>query len=193
MKISWLLTLLLLTALIISCARDPKVESSDLVKQPITQPTPQVWDEPVQLQGIGTSSLPENIRQTWANFTRDGRYRLARPDDMRFPKDNKNKYPWEYIWGDLNFDKRIEDDHLAAVIVDTTQNGPDKFSLVIFSPIKNTTDKYAVNWLYRDEDLSNVTVSRASGELYVRRYYDDSEKACSVRWNKKLRQFECPI
>lgn len=132
---------------------------------------------------------PEKIRKMWEEFTADGKYRLAQPLEMNI---SKNERPYVYIWGDLNYDKRGEGDHLAAIVVDTTKTDANKFSLVIFSPIENTRDKYAINWLYRDEDLSKTTVSRASGEFYVGQISDDgTRKACSVNWNKKLKKFEC--
>lgn len=135
------------------------------------------------------NKLPENIRSVWRNFTADGKYRLAQPSEMTVSKITQS---YVYIWGDLNYNKRIEDEHLAAIIVDTTKTDADKFSLVIFSPIRKTKDKYDINWLYRDKNLSKTIVSRASGDFYVAEYADDgSRKSCSVKWNVKLKTFEC--
>lgn len=155
-----------------------------------------IFTEPIEL-----NKIPENIKPIWKDFVSEGKYRLAQPSDMTFSEAAKSELPGQgktpitpyvYAWGDLGFDKRIEDDHLAAIVVDTTKTGDDKFGLIIFSPVKNTKDKYEINWIYRDADLSKTTVSRASGELYVATFSDDgSRKACSVNWNRKLKKFEC--
>lgn len=161
-----------------------------------------VFTEPIEFTGIKSNDkIPENIRQIWRDFVSDGKYRLAQPSDMTFTEAAKSLLPgqgkspivpYEYVWGDLNFQKRIEDEHLAAIVVDITKNGSEKFGLVIFSPVKNTNDKYDINWLYRDKDLSKTTVHRASGDLFVAEYLDDgSRNVCSVNWNQKLKKFEC--
>ncbi len=152
--------------------------------------------EPLNIRG----EFPESLRKKWQEFTANGQYRLAQVSDMKFSEAAKQSlpgkgvagFPYAYSWGDLNYPKRIEDDHLAAIVVDTTKNDSGKFSLVIFSPIKDRKDEYAINWLYRERDLSASTINRASGELYFSQYFDDgSRKACSVKWNAKLKQFNC--
>lgn len=161
-----------------------------------------VFTEPVEFTGVkANDKILENIKKVWKDFVSDGKYRLAQPSDMTFsdtaklqlPGQGKSPIiPYEYAWGDLGFQKRIENDHLATIVIDTAKNGNDRFGLVIFSPVKNSKDKYDINWLYRDMDLSKITVNRASGELYVSTYSDDgSRKSCSVNWNQKLKKFEC--
>jgi hypothetical protein len=145
--------------------------------------------------------FPNALRKKWQEFTANGQYRLAEESDMTFSEIAKKQLPgqgkstinpYEYAWGDLNYPKRIENDHLAAIVVNITKSDSNKFSLVIFSPIKGKKDEYEINWLYREQDLSKATVNRASGELYVRKYLDDgSHKSCSVKWNPKIREFDC--
>lgn len=161
-----------------------------------------VFTEPIEFTGIqGSDKVPENIRNAWQKFTSNGQYRLAQPSDMTFSESAKSQLPGQgkspivpyvYVWGELNYQKSIEDDHLAAIFVDTTKNSSDKFSLVIFSPRSDKKDEYDINWLYRNQDLSKTTVHGASGELHVAQYSDDgSREECSVVWNKKLKKFEC--
>ncbi|HVE56844.1 MAG TPA: hypothetical protein VNB22_08445 [Pyrinomonadaceae bacterium] len=177
-------------------SREAESESNSQNKQEV------VFTEPIKFTGIKSNDkIDENIKTVWKNFVADGKYRLAQPFDMKFSEAAKSQLPgqgkspivpYEYIWGDLNFGKRIEDDHLAAIVVDTTKDGNDRFGLVIFSPVKNTKNKYDVNWLYHNADLSKTTVNRASGYFYVSTFSDDgSRKACSVKWDKKLNKFEC--
>lgn len=149
--------------------------------------------KPLNIRG----EFPENLRDEWENFTASGQYRLAQASDMTFSEEAKKQAGsgtsfYAYAWGDLNYPKRVEDDHLAAIVVDKTKTDTNKFGLVIFSPIKDSKDKYEINWLYRDQDLSKSTVNRASGELYVAKYSDDgSRQSCSVKWNPKIKKFEC--
>jgi hypothetical protein len=176
---------------------DQPTESNQRVSKPEIKETI-VFTEPLEYP---FNKVPENIQAIWKEFMASGRYHLSQPSDMTFSETAKLQLPgkgesrilpYEYIWGDLNYDKRIEDDHLAAIVVDTTKKDQNRFSLVIFSPIKNTKDRYDINWLYRDKDLSKTTISRASSEFYVIQFSEDgTRKACSVNWNKKLQVFEC--
>jgi hypothetical protein len=161
-----------------------------------------IFTEPIEFTGVKTNDkVPENMKKVWKEFIAGGQYRLAQPADMTFSETVKSKLPgqgkspiipYEYAWGDLNYEKRIQDAHLAAIVVDTKKNDSNKFGLVIFSPKRNTKAEYDVNWLFQNKDLSKTTVQIASGELYVTQYTDDgSRKACSVNWNKELENFEC--
>jgi hypothetical protein len=148
-----------------------------------------------------TGKMPQHIEKPWREFIASGQYRLAQMSDMNFSPTAKSQLPgkgetplplYDYAWGDLNYSKRIEDDHLAAIVVDTTKNDVNRFGLVIFSPVKGKHEEYNINWLYRNVDLSKFTVNRASGDLYVTQYSDDGrQSSCSVKWNKKLKTFEC--
>lgn len=164
--------------------------------QPETAATPFV--DPVT--SLDANKFTDGLRETWRRFTASGQYRLAQVSDMRFPDRAEkaalrslpeNPIPFVYIWGDLNYDKRVEDDHLAAIVVDTTRQDNDRFSLVIFSPSKDK-DVFETHWFYRDRNLSKTTVNRASGYFYVNEYFEDGrENSCSVIWNPKQKQFEC--
>jgi hypothetical protein len=126
----------------------------------------------------------ESLLLAWRSFTASGQYRIAR-------KGETADSPYAYSWGDLNYPKRVEDDHFAAIIVDTTKSDANRFGLVIFSPPAGGSG-YEAHWLYRDRDLSKASVHRASGDLYFTERVDDgSEKTCSVSWNRRLKRFEC--
>jgi hypothetical protein len=164
-----------------------------------------VFTEPVERTGINDKNrkLSPNIEKVWKKFVENGQYRLAQPSDMTFSDTAKLKLPgqgktpvipYAYAWGKLNYPMRVEDDHLAVIVVDTTKNDSEKFSLVIFSPVENSEDKYEINWLYRNKDLSKTDIHGASGDLHISQYLDDgSRKACSVIWNKSLKKFVCDL
>jgi len=180
-----------------SSSEVPKVETQSKPTQPETTATP--FAEPVT--SLDANKFTDGLRETWRRFTASGQYRLAQTSDMRFPDRAKeaalrslpeNPIPFVYIWGDLNFKKRVEDDHLAAIVVDTTKQDNNRFSLVIFSPPEGKKDVFETHWFYRDRDLSKTTVNRASGYFYVTEYFDDgTQKSCSVAWNLKQKVFEC--
>jgi hypothetical protein len=126
----------------------------------------------------------ESLLSAWRSFTAGGQYRIAQ-------KGETLDSPYAYSWGDLNYPKRVEDDHLAAIVVDTTRSDANRFGLVIFSPPESGSG-YEVHWLYRDRDLSKASVHRASGVLHVTEQFNDgSRKVCWVNWNRRLKRFEC--
>lgn len=190
------LTIFVLLISICACSSVESQSNNSLPSsnQSVIQNEPKLLNEPIEYP---FNKVPDNLKAVWTEFTKSGQYRLAQPSEMTFSEKAKSQLskeilPYEYVWGDLGFEKRIEDNHLASIVVDTTKTDANKFGLVIFSPIRGTKDKYETNWLYRDKDLSKTTVNRASGEFYVTEYLDDgSRKACSVKWNKKAKKFEC--
>ncbi len=176
-------------------------EVPTVTAQSPTQPEMVATPSAEPVTSLDANKFTEGLRETWQRFTANGQYRLAQTSDFRFPERAKegalrslpaNPIPFVYIWGDLNYKKRVADDHLAAIVVDTTKQDDNRFSLVIFSPPKGKEDVYETHWFYRDRDLSKTTVNRASGYFYVTEYFDDgTEKSCSVAWNPKQKQFEC--
>jgi hypothetical protein len=133
-----------------------------------------------------TANRSEALREAWQRFTSNGQHRLAQEEDIRFPTT-----PYVYVWGDLAYGKRADDDHLAAIVVDTTRNDEHRFGLVIFSPPEGRQD-YKVHWLYRDRDLSKTSVSQASGSFFVTEHLDNgSERTCIVHWYRSQQQFQC--
>ncbi len=156
----------------------PSAAKIESVPQVQASASPQMLDP--------TENRSEALRDAWQRFTANGQYRLAQKEDMRFPT-----MPYVYIWGDLAYRKRAKDDHLAAIVVDTTRNDENRFSLVIFSPPEGSRD-YKVHWLYRDRDLSRTSVSIASGSFFVSERLDDgSEQTCIVYWYRSRQQFQC--
>jgi hypothetical protein len=145
------------------------------------------------------SNNSEGVARAWQLFTRDGRYRLARPEDMLYPDAAREKLghdwhaytrPFVYSWGRRNFD--TEKDHLAAIVVDTTADGSDRFGLVMFSAPAGGRG-YEPHWLYKGRDLSRTILSAPSGYLFVSELADDGTflNGCEVSWVKPRRQYVC--
>lgn len=178
-----------------SSATRPSIASAPEKKErappPPQPPKPRVTDP----TATGESNS-EALRKAWQRLTANGQYRLAQMEDMRFSeaaiRTNEIDHTYYvYIRGDLAYKKRVEDNLLAAIVVDTTRNDENRFGLVIFSPLEDSKD-YKIHWLYRERDLSRTTVSRASGSFFVSEYLDDgSRRTCSVHWYRSRKQFEC--
>lgn len=202
-KILARISLILLAANFLACnsAYAPSADTFPAeVRNEQAQPTPYIYTEPDH-GGVDSNSYSPSLQKEWRRFTASGQYRLAQLSDMRFSDEDKenvyrnigkNPVPYVYIWGDLNYGKRPDANHLAAIVVNTTRTDENRFSLVLFSPPKDKKDAYELHWLDRDRDLSRTTVHRASGSLHIVEHLaDGSQKVCRARWNKRKKQYEC--
>lgn len=159
------------------------------------------FSEPKPDGALFAERYTEQIKKAWREFTADGKYRLAKKDELKFSQAAWRKKgadasrlftPFAYVWGGLNYPRKNPDDILAAIVVDTNRNDANKYSLVIFSPPQNNSNNYKVNWLYRNKDLSSFALEAPSGYLIVQRYNEDgTNEGCFVNWNKKLNRFQC--
>jgi hypothetical protein len=161
-------------------------------RQSKPEPTPApLWLTDPTCCKFGTPA-PDELKEAWGRFARDGRYRLARPEDMKFGGGERVRTLFDFPWGDLGYDQMPGAGHLAAIVVDTTRADDSRFGLIIFSAPKSRKGAYAAHWLYRERDLSRAGVTRASGELYVSEYRGDgSEAVCRVRWDERQTRYVC--
>jgi hypothetical protein len=168
-----------------------------------TQPTPKQTREirPCRTEPvfglIPNDTKYKNMEAAWKQFVASGQYRLACDSDgdlseiAKYPEGYTRSW-YMFNYGNWNYPKRDYEDHLAAIVVDTTRNDASRFSLVIFSPPRREKNNYEINWLYRERDLSRASVGMSSGSVWV----DDDlsvkkEKVCSIRWNRIEKIFEC--
>ena len=156
------------------------------------RPTPKpLWLADPTCCKFGTPA-PDELKEAWRRFIEDGRYRLARLEDMQFSGGERVKSLYDFPWGALGYDQIPGADHLAAIVVDTTRTDDARFGLVIFSAPKSEDGAYVAHWLYRERDLSRAGVIRVSGELSVSQYREDgSEAICHVRWDKRRKKYVC--
>lgn len=141
----------------------------------------------------------EGVEHAWRRFTADGRYRLARAADMRYPAAayarwgnewRTRPHTFVYAWGRPDFD--TEKDHLAAIVVDTAKEGPDNFGLVMFSH-PTGGEGYRPYWVLEGRDLSRARLSAPSGYLWLAEASADgaSFSACDIVWKERRRRFVC--
>jgi hypothetical protein len=193
-------------AALLACAGcAPRAEytpaAAEVTAAPQAAPTPDPTDptDPACCGIVRGRGDSEGVELAWREFTKDGRYRLARDEDMRFPEaalarmgpDRRaHTRPFVYAWGRRNFD--TEQDHLAAIVVDTSRTGPDNFGLVMFSSPKGGKG-YRPYWVFEGRDLSRTVLSAPSGYLMVSELSEDGARGngCDIFWNERKRRFVC--
>jgi hypothetical protein len=147
-------------------------------------------------RGRGNS---EGVEQAWRRFTEDGRYRLARAADMRYPAaaDARWGNEWHsrpptfvYAWGRPGFD--TDKDHLVAIVVDTAREGPNNFGLVVFGWPAGGAG-YRPYWVFEGRDLSRARLDAPSGYLSLSEASADgtSFSTCDIVWDARRRRFAC--
>jgi hypothetical protein len=131
------------------------------------------------------------LRFEWQQFIADGRYRLARVDDMRFSDPAKHRINESFGWWQIGhpFDRE-----LAAIVVDKSRSDPERFGVIVFRPVYKGDVKasYTRHWLFRERDLSKTALSSPSGYLFVSEFGEgESFKTCEVRWSGRRNTYVC--
>jgi len=79
---------------------------------------------------------------------------------------------------------------LALFVVDKTVTTSKKFSLIVF--IQRPRNRYDLYWIYRNEDLSRLSLSRASGDIFVSGTREDGTTVnCEIAWSRKDNRWTC--
>lgn len=196
MKDRVLLSLCVLTCvLFVTCNKAMTIDSASQAgaqqakAQQETVETSKTKDASQPRLGVITSNLEAS--KAWRRFLEGGRYRVAHPDDFNFSDQNRKDRYRPYGAGDFNGDHEYDD--FAVIVVDTTRNDALRFGLVIFNVRKVGNGYDGPFWLYRESDLSKVSLTTSShGPLLVAKYgEDDAIKLCVVRWEQEQKEYEC--
>lgn len=79
---------------------------------------------------------------------------------------------------------------LALIIADKSLNRSTQFSLIVF--IRRPENKYDLYWIYKNENLSRVSLSRVSGDIFVSGFREDgSSLNCEIAWSRKDNKWTC--
>lgn len=79
---------------------------------------------------------------------------------------------------------------LALIIADKSLSRSTQFSLIVF--IRRPQNKYDLYWIYKNENLSQVSLSRASGDIFVNGFREDgSTLSCEIVWSRKDNKWTC--
>ncbi len=172
-------------------SENPKVAEQQTSEEPSPAPSP--------FFGMLVDSEQAAAR-AWKQFTKDGRYQIARASDFKMPEWTKTVYyssdiglamKYPYCDGDINRDG-VQND-FAFIVVDSTRNDAARFGIVIFSKRKDGKDYESPRWLFRDSDLSTTTLGRSSGgPMHIVQYREDgTRRFCYVKWNRQLKEYYC--
>lgn len=133
----------------------------------------------------------------WKKFLAETNYRLAKPEDFKFPeaavkKENLNDsflVRCPLIARDINGD--ADDGDLVALVVDKNSETKEKFSLVVFpTDKKNPKAEGKAFFIIQNKDLSNFEFSISRLGVGVNRYNSDgSVDYSTIKWNKEKKQF----
>jgi hypothetical protein len=79
---------------------------------------------------------------------------------------------------------------LALFVVDKTATTLKKSSLLVF--IRRPRNRYDLYWIYRNDDLSRLSLSRASGDIFVSGTREDGTTVnCEIAWSRKDNRWTC--
>jgi hypothetical protein len=79
---------------------------------------------------------------------------------------------------------------LAVIVVDTSEAGPHRSSLIAF--IQHPHNKFDQYWIFKNENLSRITISRLSGDIMVGGLREDgSTLSCEIAWSRKDNKWTC--
>jgi hypothetical protein len=83
-------------------------------------------------------------------------------------------------------------DNLAAVVVDETKAGPDRFGVALF--VERAGGRYSFYWVQRDRDLSRATLNRHSGNVnLVELREDGTRRSCDIEWTREQGRWACEL
>jgi hypothetical protein len=78
----------------------------------------------------------------------------------------------------------------AMMILDKSLPGPNQSSLIVF--IKHAHNKYDLYWIFKEENLSRVSISRSSGSIMVGGLREDGSPVnCHIAWSQKDNKWTC--
>ncbi|OLE97137.1 MAG: hypothetical protein AUG75_11860 [Cyanobacteria bacterium 13_1_20CM_4_61_6] len=79
---------------------------------------------------------------------------------------------------------------LALFVMDKTVTTSKNCSLLVF--IRRPRNRYDLYWIYRNEDLSQLSLSRASGDIFVSGIREDGTNVnCEIAWSRKDNRWTC--
>jgi hypothetical protein len=95
-----------------------------------------------------------------------------------------------YVMGQNDYGEIAGAWGLASFVVDRTVATSKRFSLLVF--IRRPGNRYDLYWIYRNEDLSRLSMSRSSGDIFVSGTREDGSSVnCEIEWSRKDNRWTC--
>jgi hypothetical protein len=112
---------------------------------------------------------PEKFRQTWAAFTKDGRFRMAQTNEVA-------GMPYHYSFAN----------DVLVIVIDQTAADNTRFKLAYFK-----APDYNLFWVDHNFNLAISRVSNASSDLVIYEGGDPATRSAFLTWDPKRRRYTC--
>jgi hypothetical protein len=135
------------------------------------------------------------LGEVWRHFIQDGTYRLANSADFQFPEwairhrliPPKENIEVPFIFSWIGY---------AAIVVDVTREGTNRFGVVIFTIDEGSTKeenlRKGIHWFLRNRDLSRSVLDASSGRLFLTEFEDQGTyTTCDIGWDDHKRKYIC--
>ncbi len=79
---------------------------------------------------------------------------------------------------------------LAMIITDGSSGATNRSSLIVF--IERPAHRFDLYWIFKEEDLSRVSISRSSGDIWANGLRGDGSKiTCEIAWSRQPNKWTC--
>jgi hypothetical protein len=112
---------------------------------------------------------PETFRQTWATFTKGGRFRMALTNEV-------GGMPYHYSFAN----------DVLVIVVDQTATHDSHLKLAYFK-----APDYQLFWVDHNFNLAISRVSNASSDLVVYEGGDPATRSAFLKWDAKRQTYTC--
>jgi hypothetical protein len=112
---------------------------------------------------------PENFRQTWAAFTKDGRFRMAQTNEV-------GGMPYHYSFAN----------DVLVILVDQTATDNSRLKLAYFK-----APDYKLFWVDHNFNLAASRLGNASSVLYIYEGGEPPTRMAPLEWDAKRHRFTC--
>jgi hypothetical protein len=165
-----IIAILLLEIIVAGC----KQQSEQIINARIGQPSPSPSPSVSALLEPLYEGCPNNFREAWGAFTKDGRYRMAQPYEV-------SGMPYHYDWSK----------NVLVIVVDMARNDGDILKLAYFEAPKDEKGQYDLNWVIHNHNLSASRISNASSDLVVYEGGDPASKSSFLKWDTRRQKYTC--
>jgi hypothetical protein len=125
------------------------------------------------------------LLRAWKTAPNYNHYRKAKASDFVTASWNEKEFDRSYDYGEI-----AGAYGLALFVIDKTVSKPEQFSLVVF--IERPNNRYNVYWIYRDENLSGLNLSRSSGDIFLRGVGGNGMSTdCEIKWSRDSKKWTC--
>lgn len=134
--------------------------------------------------------------KAWKNQRGYKNFRMVEPPDFRIPEwvsrehyasDVERATGRPYDYGELSGAYGV-----VLFMVDQAAVDNNRFSIAVL--IRRPGNIFSFHWIFEKTDLSQTTLGRHSGDVYLKQFLDDgSTKFCDIQWSRALGRWACEL